>query len=243
MKLTKKAENEARIAKNKYNAYWKKVSTLLGSWVFNTIKDRDTAIRAAYDAGTDAQEYATSIACLEPVGTCLWPMKQDAMNEAEKYAREEVELVRAELEKGAWDINAVAPYPERSPETPYGSPAYTRAQEKYAQYIQFVEQVDPYKYVHRREPKYVKMSDERIERYVKNERDTAGFTYDAFMLKMVAKVGPVIDASITGSHIWSHSILTVTKDGGTVERWKTQQIVNYSVYGRAYLQWPSRLMK
>jgi hypothetical protein len=51
------------------------------------------------------------------------------------------------------------------------------------------------------------------------------------------------DASITGTHIWGHSVLTVTLPNGTVERWKTQQIVNQSKLGLLFNQWPSRKMK
>ena len=43
--------------------------------------------------------------------------------------------------------------------------------------------------------------------------------------------------------MWGYSVLTVTKEDGSVERWKTQQIMNISVLGLLFAQWPSRKMK
>ncbi len=36
---------------------------------------------------------------------------------------------------------------------------------------------------------------------------------------------------------------TPTKPDGSVERWHTQQITNYTAEGKPYLQWPTRKLK
>ncbi len=64
-----------------------------------------------------------------------------------------------------------------------------------------------------------------------------------FICKLVAKVGEVTEASIAGNHIWGESYLTVTTIAGAKQTWKTQQIVNVSVLGNYFNQWPTRLMK
>ncbi len=87
------------------------------------------------------------------------------------------------------------------------------------------------------------MDQNGIDRFISNSEQDAALQYDAFICKMVAKVGDVTDATLQGDHVWSHSILTVTLPDGSQQRWKTQQIVNYSVYGTPYLQWPSRIVK
>lgn len=83
--------------------------------------------------------------------------------------------------------------------------------------------------------------DEGIERLVARVRAETGESFDAYIEKLVAKVGNCDAATIEGD-LWNFSTLTVTK-GETVERWRTQQILNVSVYGRIFNQWPTRLMK
>ena len=95
----------------------------------------------------------------------------------------------------------------------------------------------------RGEPNLVKLSDEGCSRFIEQSAQDAALQYDAFICKLVSKVGEIVDASIEGDHVWGWSILTVTKADGSKENWKTQQIRNYSVYGTPYLQWPTRIVK
>jgi hypothetical protein len=67
--------------------------------------------------------------------------------------------------------------------------------------------------------------------------------YTAFIQKLEGKVGAHTAAALDGSHVWGFSILTVTKADGTVEKWKTEQIINVSVLGKVFNQWPSRKVK
>jgi len=85
-----------------------------------------------------------------------------------------------------------------------------------------------------------------VERFVERAQAQAAVEYDAFVCKLVNKVGAVVDAELIGDHVWSYSVLRVTKREGVetfVERWKTQQIWNVSVLGNHFPQWPTRLMK
>ena len=80
------------------------------------------------------------------------------------------------------------------------------------------------------------------ERFVQSAMEMAAAQYDAFVDQAGGKIGKCDAASLAGSHVWGHSILTVAK-GETVERWKTQQIVNQSVLGTVFNQWPTRKLK
>ena len=62
-----------------------------------------------------------------------------------------------------------------------------------------------------------------------------------YVAKLTEKVGACDAAAVTGE-LWQESLLVVRK-GETVERWKTQQILNFSVYGKAFNQWPTRKVK
>lgn len=239
--MTKKAEKAAAVLANKLAAFNRRVTTLTGHVAHRIPADERTA---AFAANKTADEFAAEVATREPVGAVLHAAKAEAVAYAAEEARKEIAKVRDELVAGEWNLTAVAPHPGRDIR-------YTTAGEKMtARRARFTDLVtaDPAKGYQRTapgEPYFVVMDDDRVARYVERAEREAALYYDKFIVKMVAKVGPCLDARIEGSHVWSHSILTVVLPGEPVryQRWKTQQIVNYSVYGRAYLQWPSRIVK
>jgi hypothetical protein len=83
-------------------------------------------------------------------------------------------------------------------------------------------------------------SDEAVEDAVYNAR----FNFLSYAWKLDTKAGEVTAAKLTViAGVWGESYLDVTKPDGSVVRWKTQTITNYSVYGTPYLQWPTRVVK
>jgi len=81
-----------------------------------------------------------------------------------------------------------------------------------------------------------------IEALAQEAADDAALSFDAYVAKLTSKVGDVDSARVCGARLWQGSTLTVTK-GDTVERWHTQQIINFSALGRAFNQWPTRKLK
>lgn len=239
--MTKKAEKAAQVRANKLAAFNKRVSTLTGHVAGRIPADERTA---AFDANKTADEFAAEVAAREPVGAVLHAAKAEAVAYAAEEARKEIAKVRDELIAGGWNLTVVAPHPARDVRYTTAGERATAKRQRFAD----LTKSDPAKGYQRTapgEPYFVIMDDDRIARYVERAEREAAMYYDKFIVKMVAKVGPCLDARIEGSHVWSHSILTVVLPGQPVryQRWKTQQIVNYSVYGRAYLQWPSRIVK
>ena len=88
-----------------------------------------------------------------------------------------------------------------------------------------------------------KMSLKAIDRFLDQVREDAAAQYDAFVAKLVTKVGEVETADLEGNHVWGYSFLKVVKADGTTETWKTQQIVNVSKLGTVFNQWPTRKVK
>ena len=83
-------------------------------------------------------------------------------------------------------------------------------------------------------------SDEAVEESVYCAR----YNFIAYAWKLDSKVGEVVAAKLTvHAGVWGESLLDVTKADGSVVRWKTQTITNYSVYGTPYFQWPTRIVK
>lgn len=241
-----KAQIEAeRVLENRRVAFAKRVRNLLGHVGQRTSqKLLDARFYALSDAdrveyGPKADALATELAQAEPVGRALHPQKLAAVADARKQAEKVIERVRSELEAAGWNIEAAAPYPRSYN---MGRTEYQTKQARHTLFSSLTERQDPQSYTREAE-KMVKMSDKGIARFIDRSEQDAAFQYDMFICKMVGKVGEVKDATIEGDHVWAHSFLTVTLEDGTVQRWKTQQIVNYSVYGTPYLQWPSRIVK
>jgi hypothetical protein len=66
----------------------------------------------------------------------------------------------------------------------------------------------------------------------------------AFAWKLEIKVGAVTAAALeTVRGVWGESYLRVTTAAGVAQCWKTQTIVNRSVLGKLFFQFPTRIVK
>lgn len=83
----------------------------------------------------------------------------------------------------------------------------------------------------------------KCSQFVIDACEAASMQYTAFIAKLENKIGAHTTATLEGSHVWGYSILTVTLADGSIQCWKTQQIVNTSVLGTLFNQWPSRKVK
>ena len=246
---TKAATKAAEVEARRVEQYEAKVRRLTGQTVSQRLAKAD--VLAAYAAGTTADDFAVQIAAREPVGRIVHPLKADAVKSAGDRARATIERVRADLEAHGWKLKDVAPYPRNSYDRParakaslYGSLTKEDEVASRAWYDAAPEAEGEARreYFRAGRPEIVRMSERGCERHIATAEEVAAFEYDAFICKLVAKVGDCDDAALEGSHVWGHSILTVRK-GDTVERWKTQQIWNVSKLGNPYPQWPTRIVK
>lgn len=172
-----------------------------------------------------------------PVAAAVLPLRTEAIERAEADARDHVARLVGALEAAGWNLDAVAPRPNslRDSREKYLSAQRRRGQ--FSAVTTFVAATSRYG-----EPELRARCPEREARFIEAAKEAAGVQYDAFVAKLVEKVGACDAAAISGSHVWGHSILTVTK-GDQVEKWKTQQIVNVSKLGTLFNQWPSRKMR
>lgn len=235
---TKKAANAARIEANKRTAWDKGLSILTGH-IFSR-RDR-AAADAAYAAGTSYADYAAQLASAEPVGAALHGRKVDAVASAERFARDKIEKTLAELEKAGWDLNALAPYPDPRK---HGRETYLKMRDRRNYFAMLTEQDPEHRNFRTTGPDIRVRSDRNEQRFVDTAKEGAAFQYDKFICKMVGKIGEgAVTASLEGNHVWGNSVLTVTMQDGTTQRWHTQQIWNVSCLGKEFPQWPSRLQK
>jgi hypothetical protein len=171
-----------------------------------------------------------------PVALAIEPLRVEAVDRAEKNARETVERVRKQLSEAGNDLNVAAPYPDREVRRHERESALRR-------YYLFGS-LTTWRKGGRSggEPILADVVDEKVEEFVRKAKIAAADQYDLFVVKLCQKIGDCESATIEGSHVWGHSFLTVEKKSGR-EIWKTQQIINTSKLGTAFNQWPSRIVK
>jgi len=243
MTMTKKAERAAQVAANRRAAYFKRVRTLIGHVLASSAFERVTPAQldAAIAAGKTADMFAAEVASREPVGKAVHPLKAQAVLAARKYAEEQIAEIKADLEKHGWDLNKAAPYPNS---ITTGRKQYIEMIGKYQLYSSVTQWAgNGIRRGGRGEPNPVEMSPEGCQRHTTRLEEIAAFNYDAFICKLVMKVGACKSANLHGDHVWQSSTLTVVLKDGTKQRWFTQQITNRSVLGKYFPQWPTRLMK
>lgn len=167
------------------------------------------------------------------------PIKTDALDRAEQDTREYLAGLIADLVTNDMNLTITAPRPRSTMERG----AYQAASAKLSIFHQITETISQASPREPNAPTIVKVRMDGIEKLVSKAREEAGVQYDAFVAKLVQKVGPVVSATLNGNHVWGYSTLTVEKADGTVENWKTQQIVNVSKLGNLFNQWPTRKVK
>lgn len=176
-----------------------------------------------------------------PVTQAVMPLKEAAKDRAEQETRALVKRYADKLEEHGWDIRAAFPYPSSMK---HGRNEYKAMRGRYETANRITKTREGTRYYgSMRDPHYVEIDQERVEKFVANAREEAATQYDMFVAKLCRKVGPVTEAKLHGTHVWGFSDLTVRKPDDTVEVWRTQQIVNQSVLGTLFNQWPTRKLK
>ncbi len=212
------------------------------------LNDERNARRAAYleqqiaraKSRADAREARLALALKtanSPIKAAVEPLRKDAMDSAEQWARKQVEGVRVALQAHAWDREAYAPYPKSN----QSRADYDRALTRY----QIVHRLTRGETTSRRpgSPDPCHIDSEAVAKFIVDNRDDASAQYERFVIKLVGKIGDCTSAILTGNHVWSSSRLVVTFADKANETWTTKQIENVSVLGKYFPQWPSRKVK
>jgi len=177
---------------------------------------------------------------MNPIEKAVLPLKKDAIARAKETAEQMIERIRSDLDEAGGDINKAAPYPKSSD---YGM-VYAAKRSRYNDFHAVTKTHPDHRPSYRfDEPKFVVIDEEKVVRFIEQYMEWAAADYDAFVVKLVKKIGEVKKAKLHGNHVWGYSTLVVTKPDGEVQAWKTQQIVNRSKLGKPFNQWPTRRMK
>lgn len=175
---------------------------------------------------------------LHPVAKAVEPLRAEAVKRATDYAAEMVTELKNQLLAVGWDADQYAPYPKAWGMSTFN---YNEALRKY-QFVSRLTETTLGRCRRSGDPNPVRLNTKAIIRFYEETAENASWQYDAFIMKMIEKIGECESAELRGTHVWGYSYLTVTKATGQ-EVWKTQQIVNVSKLGLPFNQWPSRKMK
>lgn len=171
-----------------------------------------------------------------PIANAVAPLKQQAADRAELAVTEQIERTLAALAAVGNDMDVFAPLPRGTMD---------RASYKQAAALRsFVSSITVGTKACRmpRDPNLRTTNPEGIARVVAQARGEAEAGFDAYVAKLEQKVGEHSAAALHGSSVWGHSVLDVQTPAGA-QRWVTKQILNVSVLGKLFNQWPTRLAK
>lgn len=177
-----------------------------------------------------------------PVRIAVEPLLSQAEEAAEQYANKIIKNVMDDLDANGWDLQKCAPWPS-TVGIRMGHHDYHRMKAKQSLYMSLTTDNNPPTRSYRPgAPNIVKADPERQRLFIKEARRNAAYQYESFICKLEDKIGGHSAAVLDGSHIWGHSILTVTTPEG-IQRWKTQTIINVSKLGKLFNQYPTRKVK
>lgn len=177
-----------------------------------------------------------------PIETAVAPLKNDAVEYARQQAQKHIDTIIAELEAADWDAQVVAPYPSSIHNSTEQYHSKLRKYNAVRELTVHDNVRNPYSRS-MKDPEYRARSDELADRLIKNWMEMAAHQYEAFVAKLISKIGECRTATLEGNHVWSHSILLIEKQDGSVEKWKTQMIYKISCKGKPHNQWPTRKVK
>lgn len=183
---------------------------------------------------------------MNPIEAAVAPLKEESVFRVRVMASARAEKTLRALAEVDWDINVYAPYPStRGPNAINDEEQYQAAMRR-RNFVMMITEYDPERtgrYRRVSDPLYHRRSEKALAHYLEQVEKMAGERFDLYVAKLNHKIGPVIEAELTGKDIWEESFLHVTKADGSKEVWKTKTIINYSKFGLPFVQYPTRKVK
>lgn len=175
---------------------------------------------------------------MNPIEAAVAPLKDRAVALAASRAEQKIAHVLADLAEHGMSLQAAAPYPKSFN---MSRRDYQEKKAKHNLYRQLTSSPDRSCIPGRDD---IRERNEAGEAYfIKSFKEAAAASYNAYVAKLILKVGPVKSADLYGESTWAHSNLHVVTEAGERQVWRTQMILNVSVLGTLFNQWPTRQVK
>lgn len=183
-----------------------------------------------------------------PIQNAVEPRRAAAVQRAKESAAANIEQMMDKLAQNDWNLNAVAPRAHGSMNRrDYKMAQALRNRFENVTTLRTKDAMDR-SGLHMNLPRTVCRDEARIAKFIEIAGEDASLSFDSYIIKLTEKVAtdetsPVNYARLEGGALWSYSYLVVGRADGTTETWKTQCIINVSVLGTLFNQWPTRRVK
>lgn len=193
-------------------------------------------VRAALEGTT----LVTSIDANPLIAVAVEPMLQAALAEAEQRVREFSARIAAKIAAQP-DLDVLAPRPTGT----MSRIDYVSAERLRSMYESWGVVRSFFDGASCKNRTTITFDPARLPARIEAARDSVKASFQAYVWKLTNKIGNGIAKAEVIEHrdMWSYSVLSVTLEDGSVQKWKTQRIMNFSVYGLPFNQWPTRLVK
>ena len=171
---------------------------------------------------------------MNPIEQAVAPLRDEAVTEARGRAERFILDLYRKLEQDGWDLNKTAPFPASTDREYKAKRQFRNSATQIVDSVEFISRPGA--------PHPVRINPAKESRFIQVACDAAASGFDAYVEKLIDKVGPVDSAELWGDRVWGESELKVKK-GDVIEYWLTQQILNFSPLGTPYNQWPTRKVK
>lgn len=143
-------------------------------------------------------------------------------------------VIRTGLAAVGMDAGIYAPYPNGR----MGKTEYRQVLAKYSRVRRYFQGVKGCRSSH--EPEIVVEKPDVEAKLRLAAKQEADALVDSYLHKLAGKIGKEISSATTNGNIWDYATLVVTCCDGEVQTWRTNCILNQSVYGKLFNQWPTR---
>lgn len=186
--------------------------------------------KAATERKVAEVKEAVAAGVASPIALAIAPLRENAAAAAREWAEKVVASAKDKLAAAGFDLDIVVPPVDRNA-TKVQRAIADEARAHYGQFLKLAANGR------------ATWDYSRGARFIAQSVSDTEASFDSFVLKLDGKVGDHTAATLISGATWGYSILRVILADGTVQHWKTQQIVNSSSLGRLFNQWPTRLMK
>lgn len=178
---------------------------------------------------------------LKLVTVALAPTETRLRNEYKRQLIAQMDWVLTQLAEDGWDAQKRFAYPESS----MGRERYRQAVARYNLCRELTVCANAKGYRSHNDPEPRAERPDNLVRIAAQAAKLAKAALESYCHKLAAKIDetgicPAKIEYVGGSNVWGYSHIVVN---GGEQRWRTKMIVNVSVYGKPFNQWPTRLVK
>jgi serine protease inhibitor ecotin len=160
--------------------------------------------------------------------------RKDLIERYTALALEQLQKMREELSKAGMDLEKVAPYPNASK---MRRVQYRAALRKRQYFSRFFKTGDSYRM---NGPHIVAEIPDAENRLRAETKIAADAQVDSYINKLAGKIGKQAASVRVNGRVWDGAVMEVVCEDGEAQSWRTKCIINRSVYGKFFNQWPTR---